>query len=160
DSGLEALDVLGGRAHDSGEQAPVDPRPQLDRGAVRAHADDVAVLDAADGRVLRGQLDDVIGTLEAKLGDALDRRPGEQRAVARHPRRPAARRLRARRSPGLGRWFCARLDGAERRTLAHFAEGNPAEELRRQLGEDAERLWRDRDAESLRELRDPGELVG
>ena len=112
----------------------------------------------------------------------IPRRP-RRRARAR-PRRPgagtaaraSARRRRPRRAAGSGAGGAApsrddlgrlerrevldRAAGArQRRALADRAERDPAEQLRRDLLEDDERVGRELDAEARRELRDPGELV-
>src|SRR2546427_5185589 len=105
--------------------------------------------------LLLGELDLGVRPLELQLRYPLDRRTGEERAVAYEPQPASSRRLRGRvdrlRRPGCGR------QGSQ---LADLAERYAAEGDRRHFLEDGGRVRRDLDAEALGELRGPRELVG
>ncbi len=141
-----------------------DAGAQLDRGPVRADADGVAGRDAPALGVVRGELDLGGRALELELGRALDRRPGEERAVALQAQvaeQVLARRLGqrvGRRRRGGRRGHVGR-SGRQGRTLPDLAVGDAAVQLLGELGEDDRGVRRDRDAEALGELRDPRELV-
>src|SRR6185295_12428781 len=88
DGRVEVAGVLVGDADDTVDQLAVDPGTQFDRCAVRANDDRVAVRDAAARGVGGRELDVASRPLEAELGDALDRRSGEERRVAMETQGP------------------------------------------------------------------------
>ena len=74
--------VLVCHARDACDEAAVDARPELERGAVRADDDGIAGRDRPSGRVLGRELELGRRTLEGELADALDERAGEERSIA------------------------------------------------------------------------------
>src|SRR2546421_4396125 len=143
-------------ARDSGHESPLDPCAEAARRAVRADGDLVAGADLEPLRVLCRELDLGGGSLERELRDALDRGAREERPVADEAQAATLRRR------GDGGWLdlSERLATAQVGPLAHLAVGQPAEDPLRELPEHDRRVWRDLDAEALREPGDPGELVG
>src|SRR4029079_9882900 len=87
---VEAAHVLLGGARRALDESLVDAGPELDRGPVRRDDDGVAGGDPAKPRVAGRQRDLGVRALELKLLDPLDRRPGEERAVADEAQRRAS----------------------------------------------------------------------
>ena len=97
-----------GDSGDAGFQALVDRGSELNRRAVRAHADRLAAPHAQTLGVFDGKLDLWRRPLELELRDALDGGAGEERPVAEQLERPAGRLGRDRFVGALGR---SRLEG-------------------------------------------------
>ena len=79
---MQIARVLVGEPHHAFDQLSVDACAQSDGGSVRPDDDVVTGSDAERPSVGRGQLDLPPGPLEAELGDAVDGRAREERAVA------------------------------------------------------------------------------
>src|SRR5439155_6148992 len=147
--------VLGGDADDALTRALRDAGAGLERGPVVRDRDGLARRNPAPAGVAGRELDLGGGALELELGDSLDRRAREEGPVADEAQALAFR-------GGLaGKLRCGRFAaGAQRRLFADLAEGQAVVDPLRDFGEDGGRVRGDLDGEALRQLRDPGELVG